>query len=397
MDLNDMKTGITRDELMTRIDTARRVMRENDLSVMIIVKRTLEGYDSWFTGNMRTETPWHINGGIVILPEGPVQMTTVRRSYLTDLIDDELRKERVKKGDDLLVTCHGYDYMDMVPYVTPEHNRIGVVHLSQIRADLHQYLMEHFPYAELVDVTLKMAEAKAVKSKALIDDMYVAADLVDKLMIMARSEIRVGSLEKDIASDIRYRASLMGSSGQLRRQQQIVRLTSAQQGRPSVKDLIFPGRALEYGDRINLCLQFISYRNTFGSLGRCFTLGKATDETRHGWDTAVGATNLIIEQLRPGIDFIGALHDANEFISKNGFEEDMTTWAYGVGYVLGEQPYSFTNGALAPLKEGMTLVIAPKVRHEGEDPFCCMETVLITKDGAKRMSTLSQDLLEIYV
>ena len=61
MDLNDMKTGITRDELMTRIDTARRVMRENDLSVMIIVKRTLEGYDSWFNPNVAHDTVCRIH------------------------------------------------------------------------------------------------------------------------------------------------------------------------------------------------------------------------------------------------------------------------------------------------------------------------------------------------
>ena len=397
MDLNTIQKGISQEELASRIAVVRRVMKENDLAAVIIVRKTIEGYDSWFTGNMRTETPWHFNGGIVILPQGPVQVTTVRRSYLTDLIDDELRKDREKKGNDLLVTVHGYDYKDFEPYVTPSHNRIGVVHFAQLREDMYQYFTNHFPFVEWVDITGKMAEAKAVKSESLLADMYTAAELVDKLMLFAKGEIRAGALEKDIASELRYKASLMGSFGQLRRQQQIVRLTSAPQNAPSENELLFPGRNLKMGDRVNLTLQFISYRNTFGSIGRCFTLGKATDETKRAWDVAVGVTNLVIDSLRPGIDMIGALHDANAYISNHGFKEDMSTWAYGVGYVLGEQPYSFTYGADIILQEGMTLVICPKVIPEGQDPYCCMETVVITKDGAKRMSTVSQDLVELYV
>ncbi len=226
---------------------------------------------------------------------------------------------------------------------------------------------------------------------------HTAAELVDKLMLFAKGEIRAGALEKDIASELRYKASLMGSFGQLRRQQQIIRMTSAPQDAPAENELMFPGRNLKIGDRVNLAMQFISYRNTFGSLGRCFTLGKATDETRRAWQVAVDATNLVISKLKPGIDMIGALHDANALISENGFKEDMSTWAYGVGYVLGEQPYSFTYGADIILQEGMTLVIAPKIMPESQDPYCCMETAVITKDGAKRMSTISQDLIELYV
>lgn len=81
------------------------------------------------------------------------------------------------------------------------------------------------------------------------------------------------------------------------------------------------------------------------------------------------------------------------FLATKGLKMDSDAQVYGIGASVYEAPRNTDSTRNEPLREGMALVIAPKICPEGKDPYCCMDVFEVTATGARRISVGSRELV----
>ena len=161
--------------------------------------------------------------------------------------------------------------------------------------------------------------------------------------------------------------------------------------------LEYPGRVLGMGDRVNIKVNASMAEGWHVSLGRCYVLGQADEETKKCWDLAVKAQKAAADYLKPGVTISAVMSEVNEnILKKSGFPEDKSNWIYGVGNAWAEYPMAVPGWRDIRLCEGMVLAVGPNVRPEGKDAYCCLDIYRITDNGAVRLGDSSQGLRELF-
>lgn len=391
--------SLSRTELQRRLESARAVMREKEVSVMLVLDMVRGGFFQWFLGAGISERPTE---EILIVPSaGQMKICLSQECFTKEQQEsyqklDAVSSQDSREGDAQNVPALYYG--DIGEHLKNGDTRVGIVYPDDLRVTVKQYLENHIPGITYVDCTRELNWVKAKKSSEERSILEQTAAQHDRLFGTNPYQLRPGRLEADVVRELRYRACQLGSGGEDMTRNLVVEFTSAPMGEPAVQEPIrYPGRRIQEKDRVNICLQGVFQDNYYGILGRCYTMGPATEQVKHHWQTAIEAQRTGAAALRPGATILEASEAINQYLRQQGCPEDNSTSIYGIAYKIGEIPCRYDESEQMPLEEGMVLALKPKVYIGEEDPYCCADPYEITKDGARRLTKTSQALVELFI
>lgn len=284
-----------------------------------------------------------------------------------------------------------------------EPGRLGIVNPDCLLKMTREQIASYYPTLIYEDLTAEFLAAKAKKCEEDRGAAHRAAQLYDRGFALMPWLLRAEQLEPQIVAELRRRLGTLGAEvtmlGEDPTATTLVTLTSAPDGGSAVSEpILYPGRRLEIGDRVNVCVNGYLRGGYAAALGRCYVLGRASEEARRCWDLTVQAQQRMAELLRPGATIAAAVSQViDELLCPNGFSTMGQNCVYGIGCSRSEAPRNVDASRDMVLETGMTLVIAPRLMLPGKDPYCCMDMFQVTDQGCIRLSRMEQDLIELAI
>lgn len=362
-----------------------RVLTEKGLQAVLFCGGIRENWDSWLLGS--TEIPILQPFGrlnlFVAAADGRVSAMCAFENHPCDF--PHYPKFEAERLDGLV-----------------DSGSLGIVNPECLLQITRSQIQERFPALRYVDVTAEFLAAKARKCPEEAQGALKAAGIYDRAFSLAPWLLRAEQTEAQTAAELRNRLGALGAEvtelSEDQNASMIISLTSAPDGGESVSEpLLYPGRRLCVGDRVNLGVNGYLAGGYAAALGRCYVLGRACEETRRCWDLAIQAQSMTAELLRPGTTIASAVAQTTRgLLEKNGFSSMGANCVYGIGCSRAEAPRYVDASRDMPLEEGMTLVIAPKLTLPGKDPYCCMDMFRVTESGCTRLSRTSRELVELF-
>lgn len=285
-----------------------------------------------------------------------------------------------------LADWHGH--FDPLPFLQEKlaglkPRRIAVLGMSRLPWQMHAWLGGTLR-AELVDVDGAFNLLRRVKSPLEIGLLREAVRVTDLAIEEARSLVRPGVTEMEIAAAILYTFNRNGCDtafypmvmGGTDADTAVI----ARKARP---------RPLENGDTVMLDIG-ASYQGYQSDVGRTFVIGSPSALQQHAWDTVRRAHEAVIGLCKPGVPCIHLHQTAQKILSETG-----TTLYHRIGHGFGlatsfEWPSLDTE--TAELQPGNTLAIEPAVYLVGVGAMKLEDDVLITESGCEILSTCSREL-----
>jgi len=218
----------------------------------------------------------------------------------------------------------------------------------------------------------------------------------DKVMGAACSMLRPDRTERSVVNEVRYKAYQNGGSGFSIGRQVQVRMISEQQGAPVEKaEPVWPGRRLQPGDVVSLSVQSVGLGGFFGSIGRSFVIGTATEESHKMWGKAVELQRITAQELLVGTSLSQAEEKIRRIAEEKGCRLAEEPFLHGVGYAAEEAPCITSGTRDILLQENMVISVGPTVLDDHDFPFICQDQYLIGAQKASRMNKLTQELTEV--
>lgn len=389
------------EEIQLRLSRVRQLLSEKSIGVMIIVNSCADGLTAWLTGCPMLDIPFNRDGGFIISAEGqPVDVNS------NVLVTEEYRKNYRKLDETVTLPARnplfkaavGLDIDDIAPHILPGSTaRVGIVHPNSLTCALHDFLCEGIHQIEFIDLTADMTFLRAERTPFELDNARHSAGTAQRVFSSLPYLLREGRLESEVAADIRKRVYDLGAGGQDTTRMANVILKSCQQQKASDESpLTWPGRRMQNGDMINICLRAASVNDTYAAIGRLYVLGQPTTQTLVLWDKAVCVHDAAAHKLTPGNTLQDALIAMKEECARCGVELTGMNPIYGIGYIIGEVPIAHTSTAAQPLRQNMILCVAPTIREPGHtEALCCMDTWLITAQEPVRLTASSRKIVTI--
>ena len=360
--------------------------------------KSLNGINAWLSGRTNDDIPLHKEGGHLIPPEGKI--ISIGGNVLMDAAFYANFKELDTMAGpfnpvEWIETRMGIDPNDFRPHL--KNKRIGIVNMNELPVKVYQFLKAELPNVEFVDITESIAKLRSIKSDEEIETVRAAAHCHDRVFSALPYMVRPDRIEGDVVKEFRRRFYDLSSAGQDSSRTVFAELTSAPDGRAAAKEpILYPGRSLCLGDRVNIRMNAICYNAYYAGEGRCCVLGDACDQTKKAWNAIVKAQDAAAGVLMPGKTIREAANAANNSLEADGFSRDASAFIYGVGTNAAQAPMLYGVGEDWTLEAGTTLIVAPRVYIDGQDDYCCMDTYLITKDGCERITASDRSLIELH-
>lgn len=389
--------GMPHEELEQRRNRIRAVMERNHVPVMLMVDMVRGNYFQWILGAGLSERPTE---EILIFPQKGDMKICITSQCFSDKEQEQYTKVDATNSQDARFgdarNCPALYYGD-VQGLMDATGRVGILYPDSLRRTVKEYLEEKLPGLIWVDLTEELEATKAPKSDTEIGILQDMAAFHDRLFGAVKALTIPGMLEGDLVKELRYRAYKMGCGGEDVTRNAVVTLTSEPDGNGGkIKEILYPGKRILEGDRINLKMQCVGYDEFYGALARCFVLGEAGEETKKDQEMLVKIQDFAAEKLVPGTTLKEVAEAVQAYRQELGIAEDTSNFLYGIGCGAFEAP-TLTVEPQMPLASGMTFVIAPQLKRPDREAMCCADMYEITENGAARLNHFPRCVQEIFI
>lgn len=354
------------------------LLERRGLSHVLFLNPSLGNVDMWLKGQeeLPTPAPFDRNSAYIFAVDGELTELCQTTTHPTDRAQfphfEDMDLSHVFRG------------------------KVGVVNPMFLKKNLRDHLESAYGDYSFVDVTEDFYALKAVKTPEEIEALGKAAQEYDRLFTAMPLVLRAERLEKEVVNELRQRAAWQGAESETPGFHTMVELTSAPEGQEAVKgEIMWPGRRLRIGDRVNISVRGYQDVGYAAALGRSFVLGQSAEETQKLWSIAREAQTLAADLAKPGTTLRQVAGAVDAFLEGKGLPAPKSAWIYGVGTSAYEQPRNVDASADWPLQENMVLAIGPEILPQGQDPYRCLDVFVVTGDGAVRLNRAPQTLREI--
>ncbi|MBP3941769.1 MAG: M24 family metallopeptidase [Christensenellaceae bacterium] len=394
--------------LVWRAEKFQKLICEKDLAAILFIFPNRDGFDLYFTGEAaKTVAPYdhalQSMDSCVFIKKGG-KPTIIHASYLTAPGEMDPLLTHMAPGSAPIDAPYQW-YLNQkaelyIDALSGENKRLGLVNPDDLRDELYEHIVKYAPGVEFVDVTKEAHILKAEKCEGDLEIEKEAVRKLDQLFYGINAFLHPGKLERDLMNDILAAGEELGRFSNIYADWVNVDITSAEDGGNAAEmPVLFPGKMMHMGERVNISIIAALERAYAAGCGRCYTLGAASEEAKKYWDLAVKAADAAAEVIKPGATIKEAVAAAVEKVYlPNGLDYKASNWIYGLGlnFTMAEFPMAVPMWEDMPLKEGMFLCIAPKIEICGKDPYCCMDTYVVTKDGCERLTKTGREIFELF-
>ncbi len=278
------------------------------------------------------------------------------------------------------------------------NRRLGFIYPDNMDVALSAYLEEQIGAYEAVDLSAEFSLLQMVHSPEEIGLFRDAVRMHEQVFRALPAVMHSGMSETECVNLLRDVFYRYGCGDLTRWIDCWTDLISNPDGMPlSGEEVLFPGRILQKGDRIDVAVHAIGPNAVYAMCARSFLLGDApAAETQALWETAVGAQQAAAAALRPGATVKAAAEAANSYLRTHGAAEDVSAFIHAVGYGMDERPRLWDDSENMPLQAGMVLAVMPTADNGRVTPLCCGDVFVVTETGAQRLGTLEQEIFPVY-
>jgi Xaa-Pro aminopeptidase len=278
-----------------------------------------------------------------------------------------------------------------------ERARIGVSGLSgllrapegTVVSGILDKVKTALPNAAFENATELLQDARSVKGPEEVAWIERAAEILDEVVAAILAKARPGVMENDMVATIWQ--TIIANGGDY----PSMTHWGAGAGVPWACR-IAPRRPLQAGDMINTELE-AKYGGYIAQTVQAACLGKIPDQLRRAFDASVVVFNELVEIMKPGVSFREVVRLYQKLVRESGhIPKGMLLHGRGIGEdrpqitgaVDGDVYTSatYTMHLDLPLVEGNVFVLKPgAMPADAPDSIRCGDTVVITKDGARRL------------
>lgn len=389
--------GIDEAELEHRIEKCRTFLTSRDCAALVVFTPRHEGYRQWLCGGMKQGD--QEEGGIILGLEGPV--LSIQSNGCVWPGEHNVPHEGGIPPAPMDFSCvkslPGFDVRDLESALSrASRRRIAVVHPEPINAVVSAYFEQCLKDVEWVDVTCSMAMIKARLSPLELDIWETNARLMDRLYSAVGAMLLEERTEYELAREITYAARRLGSGGEFVSYTTPVRVSSGRQGAPlSPEPLVFPGRRIGQGDRVNVRAWILLHSFYRTTLSRAWTLGEASEQTRTRWEAVRRVQERVACLAKPGATIADIAMGARAFAAEQYLPLREGLFLHGIGYDAEQRPCLYDPSETEVLTEGMVLAIEPTLDFGDEEPYCIGDVFLLEAGGARRLGKTTQEIIQL--
>ena len=240
--------------------------------------------------------------------------------------------------------------------------------------------------AEMVSVNLR--GLRLVKDERELESLWQAFKIADGAFERLLKEIKSGMTEKELAARLEYYMRSLGSEG-------VSFDTIVASGHRSALPHGAPtDKAIEVGDFVTFDFGAL-YNGYHSDTTRTVVIGMANSWHREIYTVVQEAQYRGIKAAKPGISGKELDGMIREYIESRGYGKYFTHGlGHGVGLEIHELPNINSQGDTV-LQEGMVFSIEPGVYIQGRGGVRIEDTVVLTREGARSLTGLKKNLIEI--
>ena len=275
--------------------------------------------------------------------------------------------------------------------------RIGVSGLSgllrapegTVVSGMIEKLRRTFSEAQFENATELLQDARSVKGPEEVAWIERAADILDKVVEAILAKAKPGVMENEMVATIWH--TIIANGGDY----PSMTHWGAGVGVPWASR-IAPHRPLQAGDMINTELE-AKYGGYIAQTVQAACLGRIPRELQKAFDASVKVFDELVKFMRPGVTFREVVAYYRKLVQESGhIPKGMLLHGRGIGedrpQITGEVEGDIYNSATytmhlnLPLAEGNVFVLKPgAMPADAPDSIRCGDTVVITKEGARRL------------
>ncbi|MDH3443716.1 MAG: Xaa-Pro peptidase family protein [Deltaproteobacteria bacterium] len=275
--------------------------------------------------------------------------------------------------------------------------RIGVAGLGgllrapegTVVTGIFEKIKDAFPKAKFANATELLQDARSVKGPEEVACMERAAEILDKVVETIVANAKPGIMENEMVAAIWH--TIIANGGDY----PSMTHWGAGAGVPWASR-IAPHRRLQQGDMINTELE-AKYSGYIAQTVQSACLGKIPAELKRAFDVSVEVFNALVKFMNPGVSFRNVVALYQKLVRESGHTpKGMLLHGRGIGedrpQITGAADGDIYNSPTytmhldLPLVEGNVFVLKPgAMPGDAPDSIRCGDTVVITKDGARRL------------
>ncbi|MCH7715507.1 MAG: aminopeptidase P family protein [Gemmatimonadetes bacterium] len=377
--MSELATPISADERRGRIEKARRLMRANSLSGMMLTGGTSLEY---FTG-----VRWGLSERLfaVILP------VSAQPFVVTPAFEEERTREQLASGplDSTEVLAweeHESPYRLVAGGLRARGLSAGRLGIEEtVRFAFSDRVGTAAPALTLASATPVTAGCRTVKDAHELELMRLASTVTLKAYEAAYHALDEGMTQNDfrnLVSTAHQRLGFAGGAGV-----QVGEFSALPHGSVTPQ-VIREGSILLIDGGCGV----EGYRS---DISRTFVLGRPSDKMKRVFEIELEAQTAALRAARPGVECQAVDAAARRVIVDAGYGPDYTYFTHRVGHGMGmdghEWPY-LVRGNTLPLAPGMTFSDEPGIYLPGEFGVRLEDDMVITEDGAELMTPQSPSL-----
>lgn len=377
--MRDQATPISVDERRSRIEKARRLMREHDLGALMLTGGTTLNY---FTG-----IRWGLSERLfaVVLP------VTGRAFVVSPAFEEDRAREQLALGPldstEVLTWEEDESPHDLVASGLRDRGlatgNLGVE--ETVRFVYSDGVARSAPSLTLKDAIPVTAGCRGVKDDHELALMRLASTVTIRAYKAAYEALDEGMTQNDFRNLVSQAHQQLGFSGSAGVQ---VGEYSALPHGSVTPQVVREGSIL----LIDGGCSVEGYRS---DLSRTFVLGQPSDKMKSVFEIELAAQTAALNAARPGVECQAVDAAARKVIVDAGYGPDYEFFTHRVGHGMGmdghEWPY-LVRGNTLPLAPGMTFSDEPGIYIRGEFGVRLEDDMVITENGAELMTPQSPSL-----
>ncbi len=385
-----LEAKISAKEYSARIEFLREKMAENDIDIVVGFSNLLEiGIVRYYCGF----APVNESSAIIIPKEGQVVVCSGQASYDYCLVTNALEDSRIAILPEIgEVSGFEYDtegqldFKELFEQVRAEHpntKKIGFIGRLIFPSIIMDKLRNVFAGAQIVDFDDVHYEQRIIKSEAEIECLKANWEIISKTFENVVPKIEKGMTEREIEGMFEAEMMKQGAESYVQSFAPMVATGPKNSYISMCRNTL---REVGEGEILNLAAG-CSFEGYNGIICSPLVLGEIPEEIRDAVLCAYEALNVASSLMKPGTPCDVVLNAYTDYLTERGYIDYCPYGSlHSTGMLECEAPiFSVDNKRV--IKENMAICIDAYFKGMKWGSFRIEDCYLITKDGAKRMTT----------
>lgn len=381
--------------LEERYGKLRRIMAQRGLSMLFVAAPDIGGYRPYLTGSCNLDR--FSTGGILLGLKGMAYLVRGDGTFDgNECKNDNQYRAAIQEIPYRYIETNGFDAHTLRQILNGNH-AIGIIHKRALRSSLRDYFVS-LGVERLEDLTFPADEAKMEKSLEELEALCAQANSLERALRGMEAAIVPGITDWEVANSFRHCQYRLGGYGNDNGISSDIRVQVNADGYGTYNGgMRYPGKYLQRGDRLNVSAICVGTDSCYGSISRCYVVGKEPDFRLEAlWNVAVDAQKAAVKALNVGSTLRKAAQCANQRIEAHGCVNANPNWfIHGIGWGMRERPFLTDESKDWPLKKGCTLVVAPEILSPDGERICCGDVFVVREDRAVQIGSEPQMLRAI--